>query len=105
MQDKYGKDGLVVLGVLLDDPKDKTLRADGMKYLAKAKPTFENVYLDVPVEVWQKKLRLDGYPGVYVFNRDNYHVKKLPLLDDKGEEKEAVDYDVVEKAVTDLMKK
>jgi len=105
MHDKYGKDGLVILGVLLDDPKDKTLRADGLKYLAKVKPPFENLYLDAPPEVWQKKLRIDGYPGVYVFDRDNRHVKKLPVLDEKGEEKEPVDYDVVEKAVADLMKK
>jgi hypothetical protein len=105
MHEKYGSDGLVVLGVLLDDPTDDRLRADGLKYLGKVKPPFENVYLDAPPEVWQKKLRLTGYPGVYVFNRDNHHVKKLPVLDDKGEEKEEVDYDVVEKVVANLMKK
>jgi len=105
MQQKYGKDGLVVLGVLLDDPKDATLRADGLKYLDKVKPPFENVYLDAKMEEWQKKLRINGYPGVYVFNRDNHHVKKLPVLDDKGEEKEEVDYDVIDRVVANLMKK
>lgn len=105
MRDKFGKDGLEVLGVLLDDPKDKVLRADGEKYLAKAKPNFANVYLDAPPEVWQKKLRFDSYPGVYVFNRNNEYVKKLPLLDEKGDVKEEVDYDVVENVVVGLMPK
>jgi hypothetical protein len=105
MQDKYKKEGVVVLGVLLDDPKDAKLRADGLKYLGKVKPTFENIYLDAPPEVWTKKLRLEGYPGIFVFNRENQYVKKLPVLDDKGDEKEAVDYEVVEKTVTGLLKK
>lgn len=105
MQDKYGKQGLVVLGVLLDDPRDDTIRAAGLKYLDRVKPSFENVYLDARPEVWQKKLRFENYPGVFVFNRDNQYVKKLPLLNEKGEEVEEVDYDVVEKTVTDLLKK
>ena len=37
MHDKYGKDGLVVYSVLLDDPKDAGLRATGDKYLAKVR--------------------------------------------------------------------
>jgi hypothetical protein len=105
MHDKYSKDGLVVTGVLLDDPKDARMRADGLKYLGKQKPSFENLYLDEKEELWKAKLRIDGFPGVYVFNRDNRYVKKLPVLDDKGETKEEVDYDVVEKVVADLLKK
>ncbi len=105
MHNKYSKDGLVVLGVLLDDPKDAALLASGKKYLAKQKPPFPNVILDAPLEVWQKKLRFDVYPGVYVFDRENRIAKKLPVNDEKGEEKEPVDYDVVEKTVTDLLRK
>jgi hypothetical protein len=105
MQDKYAKDGLVVVGVLLDDPQDQGTRAAGLKYLDKVKPPFENAYLDAKPEVWQKKLRLDTFPGVFIFNRDNQYVKKLPVVNEKGEEVEEVDYDVVEKTVADLLKK
>lgn len=106
MHDKYSKDGLVVLGVLVgEDLKDAKTRASGVKYLEKQKVGFETLYLDEPEDVWQKKLRINGYPGIYVFNRDNQFVKKLPVLDEKGDPTEEVEYDVVEKAVTNLMKK
>ena len=103
MHEKYGKDGLVVYSVLLDDPKDAGLRATGDKYLAKIKVPFPIVYLDMPPAEWSKKLRLNAYPGAFVFNRANKYVKKMPETNDKGDQDE-VDYDVIEKIVQSLLK-
>ena len=103
MHDKYGKDGLVVYSVVLDDPKDAELRATGDRYLAKVKVPFPILYLDMAQAESFKKLRLDNFPGVFVFNRANKYVKKLPETNDKGEQDD-VDYDAIEKSVQSLLK-
>ena len=103
MQHKYGKDGLVVYSVLLDDPKDAGLRAAGDSYLAKVKVPFPIVYLDMPPADWSKKLRLDSYPGVFIFNRANKYVEKLPKINAKGEQ-EDFEYTDIEKTVQSLLK-
>jgi prolyl-tRNA synthetase len=106
MHSKYGKDGLDVVAVTLDDPRDTRTRDKVIAFLRdKVKATFTNVNLDPKSADWEKKLRTNGVPCIFVFNRDNQYVKKLPVLDDKGEEKEEVDYDVIEKTVANLMKK
>jgi hypothetical protein len=104
MHDKYGKDGLVVYSVVLDDPKDAANRKVGQNYLAKVKVPFPVVYLDLPPAEWSKRLRLDSYPGVFVFNADNKYVQKQPVVNAKGET-EDVDYDRIEAAVRSLLKK
>ena len=40
-----------------------------------------------------------------LFDRENLWAKKLPSFDDKGEEKEAFEFDLIEKTAADLMKK
>lgn len=106
MHSKYGKDGLDVLGVTVDDPADAKTRDRAVAFLRdKVKATFPNVNLDPKSADWEKKLKTNGVPCVYVFNRDNQFVMKLPVLNDKGEEKEEVNYDAVEAAVANLMKK
>ena len=103
MHDKYGERGLVVYSVLLDDPKDAGLRASGDSYLNKVKVPFPIVYLDMPSAEWSKKLRLDSYPGVFVFNRANKYVEKLPKINAKGEQ-EDYEYGDIDKTVQTLLK-
>jgi hypothetical protein len=107
MHSKYAKDGLEILGVTVDDPSDAKTREKVVAFLRdKLKVPFANVNLDVTKSPdWDKKLKANGVPCVFVFNRDNQYTLKLPLLDDKGDEKEEMNYDAVEKAVADLMKK
>jgi hypothetical protein len=108
MLDKYGKDGLVVIGVTLDGPKETKARESAAAYLDKQKVPFRNVALDVPPEKLPANLAFivkSGVPGAFVFNRDNRYVKKLPLLDAKDEPIEEMDYDVVEKVVAEQIKK
>ncbi|MFO0865452.1 MAG: hypothetical protein U0744_12505 [Gemmataceae bacterium] len=66
MQSKHGPEGLVILTVSIDDPeeRDQTLAA-----LKKRNITLPNYFLHEPPEVWQKRLRFDASPCVYVFDR------------------------------------
>src|SRR5262245_47286045 len=106
MLDKHGKDGLVALGVTLDDPKDEKARASVMKYLAQKKITFPNVHLDADPEKRPKTLDFGGsVPGAFVFNRANQHALKLPRVDAKGEPIEDFDYDKIDKVILEELKR
>ncbi len=108
MLKKYEKDGLAVIGVTLDDPKDAKARAHAAAFLDKLKVPFRNVALDVPQDKLPEPLSMiskAGVPGVFVFNRDNRYVKKLPVLDAKDEPVEPVDEAVIEKIVAEQIKK
>ncbi len=67
------------------------------KFLVSQKATFTNLILDEPPDVWQKKLKFDGPPCVFVFDRDGKIAKKF----DSGEKYK----DEIEKFVVDLLKK
>jgi hypothetical protein len=106
MHDKYGKDGLEVLTVITDEPKDAKSSANARKFLAeKLKAKFRSVQVDINTFDYDKKISSLNVPAAFVFNRDNLWVKRLPSFDDKGMVKEEVDYDLIEKAVAELMKK
>jgi len=108
MQKKYGKDGLEVVSVSLDKPDEMDTRESLLKFLREKKFPFATVNVDPKTIDTKNQLReyaVHGVPVVYVFNRENLYVKKLPLMDAKEERTEDVEYDVVEKAVEKLMKK
>jgi hypothetical protein len=95
MHKKYAKDGFAALSVSLDDPTDKSVMERVRAFLAKEKATFTNLVLDEEPQVWQEKLKFDGPPCVFVFNREG-----------KWRKYEApVDYAVIEKYVQELFKK
>jgi|SRR6516165_4877039 hypothetical protein len=96
MQKKYIKDGLVAVSVSLDDPNEDGVKDKVKKYLVNENATFANLILDEKMEVWQKKLKIEGPPAIFVFDRDGKIAKKY----DSGE-----GYDEVEKLVADLLKK
>src|SRR6516165_7584801 len=103
MHQKYAGKDFVAISVNLDDPHDAKMRAKVQAFLEKQNATFTNVMLDAKPEVWQEKLKIDGPPCVYVFDRDNHFVKKLPVISDKESEAESADYSVVEKYVAQLL--
>jgi hypothetical protein len=117
MRQKYGKDAFLAVSVSLDGLSEEdrkkpeeleryaATRKRVEKFLAAQKADFPNFILDIPPAEWQKKLKVDGPPCVYVFNKENRIVKKLPVLDAKGETTEKVDYAVIDKLVADLLKK
>ena len=96
MQKKYIKDGLVAVSVSLDDPNEDGVKDKVKKFLVIENATFTNLILDEKMEVWQKKLKIEGPPAIFVFDRDGKIAKKY----DSGE-----GYDEVEKLVADLLKK
>jgi hypothetical protein len=96
MQKKYAKDGVVAVSVSLDNPNEEGVQEKVRKYLVSQKATFTNLILDEKLEVWQKKLKIEGPPCIFVFDKDGKIAKKF----DSGE-----GYDEVEKLVADLLKK
>ena len=103
MHKKYGGKDFVAISVNLDDPHDAKAREKVQKFLDKQKATFTNVMLDAKPEVWQEKLKIDGPPCVYVFDRDNHFVKKLPVISAKDDEAEPAEYSVVAPLVAKLL--
>jgi hypothetical protein len=96
MQKKYANDGVVAMSVSLDNPNEDGVKEKVLKYLTSQKAAFTNLILDEKIEVWQKKLKIEGPPCIFVFDRDGKVAKKF----DSGEK-----YDEVEKLVVDLLKK
>ena len=95
MQNKYGKDGVVAMSVSLDDPNEKDNKHKVLKFLESQKATFSNFILDEKPEYWQEKLKIDGPPCVFVFNRDGKWTKFEPFPE----------YPEVEKLVVEYLKK
>ena len=96
MQKKYAKDGVVAISVSLDNPNEEGVKENVQKYLTSQKAAFANLILDEKIEFWQKKLKIEGPPCIFVFDREGKVAKKY----DSGEK-----YDVVEKLVVDLLQK
>jgi thiol-disulfide isomerase/thioredoxin len=100
LQREYGQKGLVALSVTVDDPKDMKARERAVQFLERVKAyDVINLHLDEEAAFWQAKLRTDGPPLVFVFDRDNRIALRQPV----GEE--AVDYAAIEKKVQELLKK
>lgn len=95
MHKKYAKDGFAAVSVSLDDPSDKKVMERVAEFLKKQQAAFTNLVLDEKAEVWQEKLKFEGPPCVFVFDREG-----------KWKKYEAtVDYAEIEKYVAELMKK
>src|SRR5262245_36471500 len=92
---KYATAGLTCISVSLDDPADEAARGRALRFLTDKKATFANYLLDERPEFWQAKLKIDGPPCVFVFNRAGGLVKKFH--DD-------VDYREIERIVIDALK-
>jgi len=89
MHQRLAKDGLVVVTVALDDVNDNPKVKDAIvTFLRKQKAGgFVNVLLDEKDEFWQTKLRFDGPPHVYLFDRQgkwtSYDSQELTLKADQ----------------------
>jgi hypothetical protein len=105
------KNGLVVLTVTMDlasknDKERASARAEVEKFLAKLAPPFRTVNLQVDPEKVPPTLNFGGaVPGGFVFNRENQWVLKLPEINDKGEEVKEFEYEAVDAAVREALKK
>jgi len=98
MHHKYAKDGFAAISVSLDDPNEKSNQEKVLKFLESKKATMTNFMLNEKAEDWQAKLKIDGPPAVFIFNRQGGLAKKFS--DDPP-----VDYAEIEKLVIELLKK
>ncbi|MCX7702463.1 MAG: thioredoxin-like domain-containing protein [Gemmataceae bacterium] len=73
---QYARQGLVVLTVSLDDPDDSEAGSRLREFLSAQRADTENYWLQEKPEVWQAKLKIDGPPCVFLFDRRGRLVKK-----------------------------
>jgi thiol-disulfide isomerase/thioredoxin len=92
---KYATKGLAAVSVSLDDATDEHAREEANRFLTDKQAAFSNFLLDEKPEFWQAKLKIDGPPCVFVFDRSGRLVKRYH--DD-------VDYSEIDRIVADLLK-
>jgi thiol-disulfide isomerase/thioredoxin len=96
---KHEKEGLAVISVALDDVKEfPEAKNNVLKFLKAKGASFTNLLLDEPLEIWQQKLRFDGPPSYFVFNRQGKwtHFKSEGVAE--------IDYAAMDKLVLELLK-
>lgn len=91
---KHAPAGLAAVSVSLDQNTEADRRRV-VAFLKKQSATFANCLLDEPAGMWQNKLRVDGPPIVFVFNRKGELVRRMADAE--------VDYDAVAKLVATLL--
>jgi hypothetical protein len=96
MHRKYAGAGFAAVSVSLDDPADQAVMKRVRQFLEEKKAAFTNLVLDEQLEVWQKNLRFDGPPSVFVFDRQGKWTQYTA---------NDLDYARVEKLVVELLKK
>ena len=106
MHEKYAKDGFEVIVVATDKASDTKGLARARTFLAeKLKAKYLAAHVDGSTFDYDKKISSLGVPAAFVFDRENHWVRRMPTFDDKGDLKDEVDYDEIEKTVAGLMKK
>lgn len=95
LQRKYAQAGLTAVSVSLDENTEAKRQAIGA-FLKKQGATFTNILLDETPTLWQAKLKINGPPLVFVFNRKGELVKRF--------EDEGVDFDKINALVATLLK-
>lgn len=97
---QFAKDGLAVISVSLDDLADNPDETRGrvLTFLKKQGADFTNLLLDENSKVWQEKLRFDGPPCYYLFNRQGKWTRF------SSDSKSDVDYQAMDRLVEELLK-
>jgi len=95
MQEKYGKDGLVVMAVNID--LDEKQRQQAAEFLRQAKSNFPNL-MWAPGEdkdAWDAKFVFGSFPSSYLYDREG----------NRKEHFEGATHEEIEKQVKDLLAK
>src|SRR5258707_13801714 len=96
MQKKYKDQGFVAVAVSLDDPNEERAQVKVRKFLKEKQAAFRNFILDEKPDFWEEKLKIDGPPCAFIFDRDGKIAKKLDGY---------FEYAKVEPLVVELLKK
>jgi len=101
MHKKYGKKGLAVISLSLDDPTDQAAVAAAEKFLKEQKSQVTNVLLDEAEGAGYEKLKTNTIPAVFLYGPDGKEVQRFTMDDTRHQ----FTYEEVEKAVGDLFDK
>lgn len=99
MHEKYGKKGLAVISLSLDDPDDKTALTSAETFLKEKKAVFPNYYIDESVGEGFDKLDISAIPAVFLFGPDGKEIRRFTMDDPDNQ----FTYDDVEKAVETVL--
>jgi thiol-disulfide isomerase/thioredoxin len=78
LQKKYATDGLAVVTVNIDDPKDEDARQSALQFLQKINAPFINLAKESQsAAVWEKELTFQYIPHAQVYNRQGELVKEF----------------------------
>ena len=97
MQNKYAKDGLVVITVSLDSLEQKDV---ALAFLRGQQATFPNFLLNEESEVWQDKFKMRGPPVAYIFDRAGKRAARFDTEDPDNK----YSHENVEKIVQELLR-
>ena len=99
MHRKYGKKGLAVISLSLDDPSDAKAVAAAEKFLQEKKAAFTHVLLNENYGDGFDKLDINTIPAVFIFDPSGKEVKRF-TMDDPNHQ---FTYEQVEKEVNALL--
>jgi thiol-disulfide isomerase/thioredoxin len=99
MHRKFGKKGVKVVSLSLDDPDDSSAIAEAEKFLKEKKSVITNILLDEGSGGGFEKLKINAIPAVFLYGPDGKEVKRFTMDDTKNQ----FTYDEVEKAVSALV--
>jgi len=99
MHHKYGKKGLAVISLSLDDNSDKKALVDAEKFLQEKKAEFTNILLDEEFGVGFEKLNIGAIPAVFLYGPDGKEIARFTMEDPNNQ----FTYDDVEKAIVAVL--
>jgi thiol-disulfide isomerase/thioredoxin len=99
LHNKYGRKGLQVVSLSLDDPSDAKAVDEAKKFLREKKAPFLNVLLDEDYGVGFEKLDIGAIPAVFLYDATGKEIERFTMDDPKNQ----FTYEQVEKKVESLL--
>ena len=96
LQQKYGKDGLAVVSVSVDDVTDPEVRERVKAFLQQQHATTRNLLLAEKPDIWIAKLKMNSIPSMFLFDRQGRLINRWTGND--------LDLNVIEKRIEELLK-
>ena len=95
---RYAKDGLALVTVCLDGSDKPAAFDQAAQFLKKVGADGANLYLEEPIDLWQKKLGFRSVPCYYVFSRQGQWTR-FPATDN-----DPLDYDAMERFIVERLR-
>jgi thiol-disulfide isomerase/thioredoxin len=99
MHAKYGKKGLAVVSLALDDVSDPKAIEEAKRFLESKNAEFTNLLMNEEFGVGFEKLGINAIPAVFIYGPDGKEVKRFTMDDAENQ----FTYEQVEKEVAALL--